>query len=500
MNLVLASIVALPLSIASVASAQGGIPARPESLSYPELNFTPPKAADYRTTLADGTPVYMFPSREFPLISLTITAMGGSNLDPQGKVGLASMTGAMIRRGGSVSRSADQVDERLEFMASNLAVGSSAWTSTASIDCLSSNFDETLAILVDLLRNPGFEADKFKIARDETLEGLKQRNDNASSISGREWGYLVYGQDHFESAQPTGASIDSITAEDMKEMTQAIFHPGNFIVAISGDFDPATMPAKLEAAFAGWPKGERNATPTAPTHEMTPGVFFVEKDIPQGKITIGMRSIQRDDPDFFAYTVMNGILGGGGFSSRVTQKVRSDEGLAYSAGTGFSAGAFYPGTFRAGFESKSPTCALATKIIFEEIERMRATQVTSDELDVAKNSFIETFPANFASKKGALGVFVVDELTGRPAGYWDAFRDQIRAVTAEDVQRVAQKHLDPSKLTVLVVGKWSDISKGDLQGRATMAEIMSATGPAQQIPARDPVTLEPTDETAPSDG
>ena len=500
MNLAFAAVAALPLALAQGVQAQGTLPGRPESLVFPELNFMPPKAAEYRTTLKDGTPLYMFPSHDFPLINLTITAVGGANLDPSDKVGLASMTGAMIRRGGSATRSADQIDERLDFMATNIGVAAGPWTSTASLDCLTSSFDESLAVLVDMLRHPGFDEAKFKIAKDETLEGLKQRNDNASSISGREWGYLVYGEDHFESAQPTGASIDSISADDMREMAARIFHPGNLIISVTGDFDPATLPAKLEAALDGWPMGDRNGAPTAPTHDMVPGVFFVEKDIPQGKVTIGMRSIQRDNPDFFAYTVMNEILGGGGFSSRVTQKVRSDEGLAYSAGTGFKAGAFYPGTFRAGFESKNPTCALAAKIIFEEIERMRTTQVSSSELDIAKNAFIETFPANFASKSGTLALFVADELTSRPAGFWESYRDGIRAVTADDVQRVAQKYLDPSKMTVLVVGKWSEIDKGDLQGRATMSEIMSGTGPAKMIPQRDPITLKPQGAAAPADG
>ncbi|MSR28633.1 MAG: insulinase family protein [Phycisphaerales bacterium] len=479
------------LVTATPAFAQGAIPSRPESLNFPELKFTPPKASEYRTTLSDGTALYMFPSHEFPLITLTITCMGGSNLDPAGKEGLAWMTAAMIRQGGSTSRTASEVDERLDFMATNLGVNSSGWTSSATMDCLKSNFDESLAILVDLLRNPGFDAEKFKIAKGELLEGLKQRNDNAAAISAREWGYLVYGEDHFESAQPTGESVDSISTDDMRAMATRVFNPGNMIVSATGDFDPTTLPAALEKAFAGWQRGERIAPPSAPTHEMPAGVFYVEKDIPQGKVTIGMRSIMRDNPDFYAYTVMNEILGGGGFSSRITQKVRSDEGLAYSAGSGFRAGAFYPGVFRAAFESKNPTCALAAKIIFEELDRIRDTQVSASELDIAKNSFIETFPANFASKAGTLGVFVADEMTTRPAGYWDSYRDNIRAVTPDDIQRVAQKYLDPKSMTVLVVGKWSDISKGDLQGRATMSQIMPEDGLATQLPLRDPVSLKP---------
>jgi len=474
------------------ASAAGDLAARPEKLTFPPLRFDAPKAATYRTTLSNGTPVYMLPSHEFPLINLSMTCMGGSNLDPADRAGLASMTAAMIRRGGTTTAKADAIDEKIEFMAANIGVAGGDWRSTASIDALKSNFEDGLGILVDMLRNPAFDEEKFAIARADALEGLKQRNDDAASISGREWGYLVYGEDHFESRQVTGESLAAITQDEMRAMAARIFNPGNMIIAVTGDFEPGAMKAMLEKAFAGWTTGAKNAPPEAPTFNMKPGVFYSQKDIPQGKVSIGMRSINRDDPDYFPYLVMNEILGGGGFSSRIMQRVRSDEGLAYSAGSRFSAGPFYPGVFRAAFESKSPTCALATKLIIDEINRMRDTLVSASELETAKNSFVETFPSTFASKPGTLGVFVSDEWTNRPAGYWETYRDKIRAVTPEDIQRVARKHLDPSKLTILVVGSWDDIAKGDAQGRARM----DLFGPATRLPDRDPVSLKPLEPSA----
>jgi zinc protease len=483
------ALIAGSVSILSTAhaSAPGDLPTRPEKLTFPPLRFEPPKAATYRTTLSNGTPVYMLPSREFPLINLSITCMGGSNLDPADRAGLASMTATMIRRGGTTSMEADEVDEKIEFMAANIGVASADWRSTASVDALKSNFEDGLGILVDMLRNPAFDEEKFAVARADALEGLKQRNDDAASISGREWSYLVFGENHFESRQLTGDSLAAITQDEMRAMAARIFHPGNMIIAVTGDFEIDAMKAMLEKAFAGWTAGPRNAPPDAPTHQMKPGVFYSQKDIPQGKVSIGMRSINRDDPDYFPYLVMNEILGGGGFSSRIMQRVRSDEGLAYSAGSRFSAGPFYPGVFRAAFESKSPTCALATKLIIDEINRMRDTLVSASELETAKNSFVETFPNTFASKAGMLGVFVSDEWTKRPAGFWETYRDKIRAVTPEDIQRVARKHLDPSKLTILVVGSWDDIAKGDAQGRARM----DLFGPATRLPDRDPVSLKP---------
>ena len=469
------------------------IAGRPEQLVYPPLTFEAPRAADYRRTLSDGTVVYMAPNREFPLISLSVTCMGGANLDPADRVGLASMTGSMMRRGGAGALSAAEFDETLDFMATNMAVRVGEWNSSATLDCLASNFDESLKLFVDMLRNPGFDPARFKVAMDEAMEGLKQRNDDADSIIDREWGMMFWGADHHAGRQPTGASLAAIADSEMRAMAARIFSPANMIISVTGDFEPDAMAKKLEQALAGWPRGERNAPPSAPKADPAPGLYIAEKDIPQGKVYIGMRSIERDSPDAIPYFVMNDILGGGGFSSRIMQRVRSDEGLAYSAGSRFAPEPFYSGSFRAGFQSKSPTVALAIKLIMDEINRIRTEPVSEEELEVAKASLIETFPQRFASKPAMLGVFVTDEWTNRPADFWQNYRERVKAVTAADVQRVAQTYLQPGKLAFMVVGNWPDIAKGDPQGRADMAKLCTEygiSGPVM-LPARDPVTLAP---------
>lgn len=477
------------------AAAQGasGVPSRPEQLTYPPLTFEAPRAADYRRTLSDGTVVYMAPNKEFPLISLAVTCMGGANLDPADRVGLASMTGSMMRRGGAGALGAAEFDETLDFMATNMSVRVGEWNSSATLDCLASNFDESLKLFVDMLRNPGFDAARFKVAMDEAMEGLKQRNDDADSIIDREWGMMFWGADHHAGRQPTGASLAGITDSDMRAMAARIFSPANMIISVTGDFEPDAMAKRLEQALAGWPRGERNAPPSAPKADPAPGLYIAEKDIPQGKVYIGMRSIERDSPDAIPFFVMNDILGGGGFSSRIMQRVRSDEGLAYSAGSRFAPEPFYAGSFRAGFQSKSPTVALAIKLIMEEIKEIRTKPVSEEELEVAKASLIETFPQRFASKPAMLGVFVTDEWTNRPADFWQSYRERVKAVTAADVQRVAQTYLKPDKLAIMVVGNWSDIAKGDAQGRADMAKLCAEYGIAAPVmlPARDPVTLAP---------
>ena len=241
--------------------------------------------------------------------------------------------------------------------------------------------------------------------------------------------------------------------------------------------------------FNGWERGELAPPPTPPTAKLAPGLYHVPKEIPQGKVLIGSRAITRDDPDAIPLVLLNEILGAGGFTSRLMQKVRSNEGLAYSVRSMLQPKVDYPGDFKAGFESKNATVALATKIVMDEIRRIRDEPVPEEELETARLSLVETLPRRFESKPAMLAVFVNDEWTKRPADFWRTFRRKVDAVTAEDLQRVARKHLDPGRMALLVVGDWDEIAKGDVDKRATMDGFFGGT--VKHLPLRDPLTLEP---------
>jgi len=465
------------------------LPGRPEAITFPGLAYEPPAAADFRHVLPDGTVVYLAPSHEFPLVNLAITFKGGSSLDPPDLPSLARAMARMIREGGTATRPPAEFDETLDFLATEVGVAADETFTTATMNCLTSTFDESLALFLEMLRSPGFDEGRLETNKARTLETLKRRNDDASSILAREWKRLVYGPGHFESAEPTADSVAALSRERLAEMHRRIVHPGNMIVAVSGDFEPEAMLGTLERAFAGWQRGEPVPDPAVPTAVLEPGLYHVPKPIPQGKVMIGGRAIERDDPDAIPFRVMNEILGAGGFTSRLMQQVRSNEGLAYSVRSMLVPRVDYPGDFRAGFESKNATVALATKIVRDEIGRIREEPVSADELETAKQSLIETFPRQFESKPQMLRVFVNDEWTGRPADFWQSFRSRVEAVTADDVRRVAREHLDPETMAILVVGDWDGIAPGDLDGRASMAEFFG--GAVKHLPLRDPLTLEP---------
>ncbi len=465
------------------------IPPRPEAIEFESLEFTPPRAADFRRMLSDGTVVYVAESHEFPLIKLSVTFKGGDSLDPKNAPGLASVMARMVREGGAGDMNPGKFDETLDFLATEVSVSAGNTFTTARMNSLSDNFDESLKLFVTMLRKPAFDKQRLGVAKARLLESLKQRNDNASSILAREWKAMLYGRAHFEASQPTASSVEAINREQLQTIHDKIFHPGNMIVAVSGDFAIEEMLEKLTNAFSGWERGAVAANPKTPEAVLVPGLYHVQKDIPQGKVVLGKRGIVRDDPDAIPLMLLNEILGAGGFTSRLMQKVRSNEGLAYSVRSILSQRVDYPGAFQATFESKNPTVALAAKIVFGEIALIRDQYVSDAEIEVAKQGLIETFPRQFESKPATLQVFVNDEWTNRPKDYWRTFREKVSSVTKEDLLTVAIKHLNPAQMAILVVGDWAAIAPGDLEGRATMQDFFG--GEVKHLPLRDPLSLEP---------
>jgi zinc protease len=254
------------------------------------------------------------------------------------------------------------------------------------------------------------------------------------------------------------------------------------------------MVKKLEKAFAKWPTpGERPGAPAAPAGPAAAGWFMVDKAVNQGRVSIGIRGIQRDDPDLYAARVMNDILGGGGFTSRLVNRIRSDEGLAYQVNSRLGEGTYYAEPWRIIFQSKVRSVAYATQIALAEVSRMRDTLVTQEELETSRNGFVEAFPTQFATAAAIAGQLAADELTGRYTKnptYWADYRDKVRAVTAQDVQRVAKRLLDPAKMTFLMVGDTKEITLADPKHPdATIARL--AGGEAKHLPLRDPMTMKP---------
>jgi zinc protease len=478
------------------AAAPAAVPAqgpRPEQFlgKFPPLDFKPPKPADFRTTLSNGLVVYIAEDHEIPWIEATLltqVAGGGgggggrrgmeddqevyfpqrpgggggggaqSFLEPKDKLGLQAICGSVMRSGGTTSMSADQITERMEFLAGSV--------SPTSMSVHKRHVDEVLKIWLDILTNPAFPEDRIRREKDSMAAPLRNRNRNLTGVATTTWEKLIYGESSPITAEVTETTLNNITREDVVAWHKKYWGANNAILVVTGDFARADMLQKLEGTFGKWRNAETKATPNWPAvtaASAKPGVYMVQPlgaTPNQGVIRVGTLSLTQDDPDYAAADLMNYTLGGGSFSSRITQVVRTDNGLAYSASSSVGAELHYPGALAGFTQTKNSTVVFATQLIMNEIERMYNGDVTEKDLQFAKSARINAFPSMFSTVNGNVVNFARLELEGRPRDYYDTYLDRYRKVTLADVKRVAKKFLQPDKMIVLVTGYIDECKAG----------------------------------------
>jgi zinc protease len=465
------------------------IPANPRAIKFPPLKYTPPKPSTYRQVFDNGAVGFFVEDHDLPLVNIFIYIRTGTYLDPAGKEGLADAVGSQLRSGGTTHYSAENFDEEADFLAADLSSDIDRVYGSASVNFLSKDMDKSLELFFDMLRNPAFQQDRLDLYKGQVIQGMERRNDRTDGIEDREWNRLLRGSKHFTNAYSTKASISSLTRDDLIEFHRKYYFPRNFILAVSGDFKTAEMKARLEKAMAGWKEGVIPPKVPKPDYTPVPGVYMVNKpDVNQARVSIGHIGIMRGNPDEITIDIMNDILGGSGFTSRIMNSVRTSEGLAYDAGSSFTAGAFYNGMFRAGFQSKSPTASQAAQIVLDEIARMHRDRVTREELETVKNQAIEVFPRMFARASSIASTFASDEYTGRDPKYWETYRQKVKAITVDDIQRVAREYLHPDKLVILVVGNVEEVMKGNPE-KPDYSFLKMGGGKITRIPLPDPLTM-----------
>jgi predicted Zn-dependent peptidase len=460
---------------------------RPDQFKYPPLDFKPPKAAEFRTVLANGLVVYIAEDHEIPwfeasLLSPVISGGGGmmggrgrgasdgdwaqaggaggtggrAFLEPLDKLGVEGLTGAVARSGGTATMTADQINERMDFLAGTV--------SATGLSLHVRHVDEGLKIWLDLLNNPAFPEDRLQREKQAMMPGIRNRNRNISTVASRTFRRLVYGDGSPIVAEPTEATLNAITRDDLVAWHRKYWGANNAILVVSGDFKKAEMLQKLEATFGKWRNAEKAAPPWPKPEQTTKaGVYMVQPQgvTPnQGIIQIGHIGVTLDHPDTPALDLMNYTLGGGSFSSRITKIVRTDNGLAYTANSSLQSPIHYPGVFQAFCQTKNETVVFAAQLMLNEIERMRAGEVTEQDVAFAKAARMSAFPAMFSDVAGNLRNFASLELDGRPRDYYETYLDRYSRVTLADVKRVAQQYLQPEKLIIMVAGNIDECKAG----------------------------------------
>ncbi len=480
-------------AVTAAVHGQQPIPPHPRDLVFDEPTIELPNRERFRRPLSSGAVAYMVESHDIPLVTVGLNLLGGEYTVPAGSAGLASLTASQLRVGGTTSRSAQDFNDAVAFLATEMHSGATGTAIGATMTCLTSSLDRSLDLFFDSLKNPAFDPERLEIDRSTVILTLARRNDWLGGVLEREFNRLIRGS-HFSTVQPTQASIESITPESMRRYHTANYDPGRMHFAVSGDFDTETMVRRLNAELAsGWPgNATAPASIPAPTHQPVPGVYMIDsagRDLNQAHVILGHSGIEESHPDAANVQLMNVALGAGP-SSRIGTRVRSAEGLAYSVGSRYDPGSYFQGLFSAQFQSGNATCAQAATIVVEEIRRMQNEKLSVEELETVRGLMSSGIAEFFEDRRTIANRFALDELAGRPADYWQRFREEAMDVTADDILSVAQRHLRPDELVIVAVGNQSELLKGNPDRPEYSFESLAGGAGIRSLPLPNPLTMQ----------
>ena len=432
----------------------------PRTMTFEPVEFSPPEPE--RVVLDNGMVVYLLEDHELPLISLSATIRTGSWLDPADKIGLAGLTGMVMRTGGGGGLTAEQVDEELEQFAGDLGISIGRQAGGASLDVLSKDLRRGLHIFAGLLRKPAFEPARVELAKLQAIEGIRRRQDSPGSIVSREFVKQLYGPDHPTARESTIESITRITRDDLVAFHQRTVHPNGIILGVTGDFDRAVMLALLRATFGDWRRGDVPELKIPDVPEKAGGhliIRFVSKETSQTHLRVGHLTIKENDPDYVPFAIANDILGGSSFRSRLFNDVRTKRGLAYSVGSRVNTGMHDQGVWLMRAETKLPSTQEVISRFVANVERMQTELVTDQELAEAKEAYVNSFVFSFTSPSAIVNRFIELEYDGLPKDFLQQLRARVVALTKEDLLAAAKKHFHPDRLTIVAVGQGETLPK-----------------------------------------
>ncbi len=410
-----------------------------------------------RTVLKNGMRLLVVPQPHLPMVVVNALVDAGSRFDALGKEGLASLCSTLLLE-GTEKRSAAEIHDQIDFL--GVRLGSSAGDDYASVGLttLKKDLGKGMDLLADVVLHPKFAAREFERKRAEALAELEAEEQSPGALADRAFRKALYGSGPYRSG-PGGwkDSVAKLTAANLKSFYEAAYRPDRTVLVAAGDVTLEEMTGIVEKLFGGWSgKGPSATLPPSPG-KPKPEVIRIDRDLTQANLIYGHGGTTRDDPDWYAIQVMNYILGGGGFSSRMMASIRIEAGLAYSVHSYFIPGKL-PGSFQVGLQTKSATTAEALRRLEKEIERIRTDPVGEDELDAAKKYLTGSFPLRFDSNAELVGFYSQVEYYTIGLDYPARYDGLINSVTKEDVLRVAKKYLHPEEAILVVVGKQKEIS------------------------------------------
>lgn len=426
--------------------------------------------------LANGLQVVLLRSTKVPTFNMQMVVLSGGLSDPADHRGLASFTASLLRE-GTKGRASKEIAEQVDALGATLGANSgfSAMTTNVSAGGLVENFDQTLELFADVIRNPTFPQAEVDRYRNRTLSQLQLQRSFPQFLAQEQFNRAIYGTSHPASiVSPPAESLKKLSTKDLAEFHAKYYRPNNAILAIVGDLTMKEIMPKLEKAFGSWEKGDVPATtiPAAPAQGEAKIYLIDRPGSVQTVLQLGTLGIERTSPDYFAVLLADRVLGGGP-SGRLFLNLREDKGYTYGAYSGFG-GSKFRGTWTSSSEVRTDVTEGAMKEFMYELNRMRDEKVGAEELENAKRAIVGSFALSLEQPQALLQNIITQKLYNLPVDYWDTYPQKVDAITADDVQRVAKKYIDLGHLQVVAVG---DASKArDVLSKYGKVEVFDAEG------------------------
>jgi predicted Zn-dependent peptidase len=415
--------------------------------------------APVRRTLANGLEVVYVRHGTLPLVHATLLTRGGTGADPANLPGLASFTADLLDE-GAAGKSALELASALDLLGAQLSTGAGWDAASVDLQVLRERLPEALQLMADVAIHPDFPSTEVLRKREERLTDLARAGDEPRIIAGNAFASLVYGADH-----PYGriAGVEATRKLDQTALArfhQSYYRPGGSTLLLVGDVDPEVLQPMVERAFGEWTgTAPAPATAAAPRDLAATRIFLVDKPgAAQSEIRVGHPGVARSTQDYFPLLVLNTLLGGS-FTSRLNTNLRETHGFAYGASSGFSmrrgAGPFAAAS--AVFTAKTDSAVVE---FFNELRRIQNEPVSADELARAESYLALGAPRRFETSEAVAAQLAELEIYDLPRDFYNGFVQQVMAVSAADVQRVAREYLHPDRSVVVVVGDVKTIGPG----------------------------------------
>ena len=462
----------------------------PEALAPVPFNI--PQA--FQTTLPNGLRVVIFEDRRLPLVSYRLAFMSGDAHDPSDSIGLTSAMASMLTE-GTENYSSLSLAEKIERLGASISASSSDDFTVIAASALALYNSEILHLMSEIVFRPTFPADELDLYKRNTIENLKFQRSQPNFLASEQTARLLYGEHPYSRVSPAAEDIEKLSSDALSRFHNHRFIPNNAVLIAVGDVERDSLLKDIEEHFGDWGQGTppESTFPVPPSRDVITLTIVDRKGSAQSNIVLANLALDRNDPDYFAVLVMNQVLGAGA-SSRVFMNLREEKGYTYGAYTRVDAKKL-AGDFEATAEVRTAVTGDSLKEFFYELNRIRDEKVSDDELADAKSFLTGVFPIRAETQEGLTNLIVSQELYNLPKDYLQSYRDDINAVSVDEVQRVAKKYIFADRMAIVIVGDAEEIIP-QAKPYAANIEILDTDGNSKDLSAYGQTSSEPTADVA----